>query len=518
MLPSRRLRSLNSNTIHLLCIQYRNAPLIYSRVSTPQSRPYSYYSSRLPNPDHPNYEAANHDWTHTAINFPLIHKQTGIRVHLVGVNHHSPASLARVHEVITTLKPRVICLELDEARRAGYEAKAEALLDQVLRGGGGSGGGKTDHGGGPSGVGSIVQGTSSSSSARMVSGRRAVAVQRTTDYDHRALMNLGIDPAAHVDSSHIHYGLEIGVALRAAKSCGAVVRNIDWHPNDLMKSKKGRDVTGELCRKYRLTRLRERRTGALASFLFGHTVKFAFMEGPETGKSLWSRFRWRRNIIQEMDYDATTVRDHALYLRVWSRFHRSTHFWWIELRNAGMVDAVKKCLRDVAEADGLLGGVGNQGESNQNGTSSGQSAARPPSIVVVVGKSHVFGMAEMWKDFVQNDAFELLQPDAIRKRLVEEVEKTPAEPPKRGRKPRGSVQATPLLPPSVSVRAAPPTAYKPPPQKPPPPPMPLFPEPPTPLTRPKPVFPIAPPTRTLSPPVVDRPPPPGVKTGFKDVD
>ena len=56
------------------------------------------------------YKLANQDWTTLAFKFPI--QACGKTIHLVGVHHNSVASVIRVAELISNIKPSLVCLEV----------------------------------------------------------------------------------------------------------------------------------------------------------------------------------------------------------------------------------------------------------------------------------------------------------------------------------------------------------------------------------------------------------------------
>ncbi|KAI8587395.1 hypothetical protein BDZ88DRAFT_240655 [Geranomyces variabilis] len=323
----------------------------------------------------PRYNQSNAEWSVLALDHPLVHEQTGIKVYLVGIHHNSPASLERVQQVIEEAKPVAVCLEVDSRRLRRFSAKAEVVLGGLRK---------------------AAQPTGSS--AKQLDGVRAVtktsndefstatvnsaALTALTERDRSILARLDMDPVLHLSPTHIHYGLEIGVAIRAAYAHDAVVRAIDVHPRVLQSDPTHSALIKDLVRRYRLlppptSAATRRRTSLVARMLFWLVTRLSF--------------GFRRNVDMESEADVSSVRDHATYLRCWKAFYPGAYFWWLEVRNAGMVDQIRQCVLDVAKSQGLL--------------DTRPSPQSPPKIVAVVGKSHVFGMAEMWSDVAAREKF-----------------------------------------------------------------------------------------------------------------
>ena len=73
------------------------------------------------------YNKANRDWHTLALHYPLLHKQTGTQIHIIGVHHNSPASLDRVQTVIRYLKPSAVLIELHKKTLDYVLAKSDLL-------------------------------------------------------------------------------------------------------------------------------------------------------------------------------------------------------------------------------------------------------------------------------------------------------------------------------------------------------------------------------------------------------
>ncbi|KAJ3145778.1 hypothetical protein HDU86_000645 [Geranomyces michiganensis] len=339
----------------------------------------------LPRPSGPESTPLIPEWSVLALDHPLVHEQTGIKIYLVGIHHNSPASLERVQQVIAEAKPVAVCLEVDSRRLRRFSAKADVVL-----------GGLRKPIQSPGSPGSRLP---SRSTADRLDGVRAVtkpssddfatvnsaAFNTLTERDRSILARLDMDPVLHLSPTHIHYGLEIGVAIRAAYAHDAVVRAMDIHPQVLLSDPTHSALIKDLVRRYRLlpppsSPSTMRRTSWLARMLFWLVTRVSF--------------GFRRNVDKESEADVSSVRDHATYLRCWKAFYPTAYFWWLEIRNAGMVDQLRQCVIDVAKNKGLLDTQRSQ-------------QPPPPTIVAVVGKSHVFGIAEMWGDAIAREKFSL---------------------------------------------------------------------------------------------------------------
>ncbi|KAJ3177279.1 hypothetical protein HDU87_004530 [Geranomyces variabilis] len=327
----------------------------------------------------PRYNQSNAEWSVLALDHPLVHEQTGIKVYLVGIHHNSPASLERVQQVIEEAKPVAVCLEVDSRRLRRFSAKAEVVLGGLRKAAHPTDSSTKFASGRLAGVRAVNKTSHDDFSAATVN---SAAFGTLTERDRSILARLDMDPVLHLSPTHIHYGLEIGVAIRAAYEHGAVVRAIDVHPRVLQSDSTHSALIKDLVRRYRLlppptSASTRRRTPLVARMLFWLVTRMSF--------------GIRRNVDMESEADVSSVRDHATYLRCWKAFYPGAYFWWLEVRNAGMVDQLRQCVLEVAKSKGLL--------------DTRPSPQSPPSIVAVVGKSHVFGMAEMWSDVVAREKF-----------------------------------------------------------------------------------------------------------------
>ncbi|TPX62341.1 hypothetical protein PhCBS80983_g00546 [Powellomyces hirtus] len=336
----------------------------------------------------PQYIQSNAEWSVLALDHPLVHNQTGIRVYIVGIHHNSPASLERVEQVIAEAQPVAVCLEVDSHRLRRFSAKAEIVLGQYRD--------QANESDATSATTSPAYSHRVNYTPPRLRGVRTVvqpnaahtnsaAFTSLTDRDREVLSRLDMDPAHHLSATHIHYGLEMGVAIRAAYEHQAVIRAIDIHPDVLRSDPTHSALIRNLVQRYRLLPPPTRRTSALGRALFWLLTR--------------ASLGFRRNVDKEAEADISSVQDHATYLRCWKAFFPSAYFWWLEVRNAGMVDQLRACVRDVAQSRGLLDANGVRKTTREP----------PPTIVAVVGKSHVFGIAEMWTDVVASEKFPLVK-------------------------------------------------------------------------------------------------------------
>ncbi|KAI9017845.1 hypothetical protein BC832DRAFT_545825 [Gaertneriomyces semiglobifer] len=288
------------------------------------------------------------EWTSLTLRYPLTHLQTGINIYLCGVHHHSPSSLDRVRRVIQKVKPKALCLEVDQKRwnTLGFDSyllneSGEPGLDlRLLKG---------------------VQTVDSSNPSYLNDEDNSNSP--ATDSDYGAEMPL----AYHL-------------ALRNYAKC--VTRLIDQHPNTLSHPS-SRAILSSLIKKYSLK----------PSFVRPNLISRGLFK-----LLLFSSFGSRAiSIEREIGEDKAGVDDWKLYLRIWKTFHPRDWFWWVEARNAGMCEGITEAVRDLGYYYGRLEEGANA--AAQKGTNDFQSentnSNGEMNIVVVCGKSHVFGLYEL---------------------------------------------------------------------------------------------------------------------------
>ena len=77
------------------------------------------------------YKLANQDWTTLALKFPI--SAQGKTIHLIGVHHKSRASVERVAELIPTIKPTLVCLEVVPRIKESKFKVIQSTLDTNTR-------------------------------------------------------------------------------------------------------------------------------------------------------------------------------------------------------------------------------------------------------------------------------------------------------------------------------------------------------------------------------------------------
>ncbi|KAJ3183169.1 hypothetical protein HDU85_002195 [Gaertneriomyces sp. JEL0708] len=300
------------------------------------------------------------DWTSLTLRYPLTHLQTGINIYLCGVHHHSPSSLDRVRRVIQQLKPKALCLEVDQKRWNNL------------------------------GFGSYMLNESGEPGLDL----RPLKGVQTVDRSNPNYLNDEEDlnsPAIDCD-----YGAEMPLAhhLALRNDAKCVTRLIDQHPNTLSHPS-SRTIVSSLIKKYSL------KPSSVRPNLISRGL-FKLL--------LFSSFGSRAvGIERKIGEDKAGVDDWKLYLRIWKTFHPRDWFWWVEARNAGMCEGITEAVRDLGYYYGRLDDGANaaaQRHTNdfQSEKNNGNSEM---NIVVVCGKSHVFGLHELLATTLVRHRFKL---------------------------------------------------------------------------------------------------------------
>ena len=92
-------------------------------------------------------------------------------------------------------------------------------------------------------------------------------------------------------------------------------------------------------------------------------------------------------MAQTIELDQANWSNHGYELQLWSRFYPTPYYFYLELRNAIMLEKLFNSIQALA-----LGGLDIQTASRLN----------TDTIALIVGKSHVFGMMEMWNHVMEN--------------------------------------------------------------------------------------------------------------------
>jgi pheromone shutdown protein TraB len=279
------------------------------------------------------------EWTRLALDRPLIHRQTGLKIHVIGVHHNSKYSIQRVLHVLSELRPAMIGLEIDHSRIGFLSSKSRLLLRN-----------------------------SSSDEDRPI---LISSTDDMTSQDRLMAEQYGLDPS----SESLQYALEMAAGLKAGKAMGSIIKLLDVPPKILMENKASQEtkkIIESAKIRFRLGRHIPTRTSSLGSFLYNLAQRLAF-------KGI--------NMQQQIDADRASLSDHAYQLQIWSRFYPTPYYWFLELRNAVMLENLFTSIQTM-----MFNGLDIPSSSKLNAD----------TIALVVGKSHVFGLMEMWNQVLEN--------------------------------------------------------------------------------------------------------------------
>ncbi|KAI9207633.1 uncharacterized protein BJ171DRAFT_493281 [Polychytrium aggregatum] len=181
----------------------------------------------------------------------------------------------------------------------------------------------------------------------------------------------GISPSLLKENS-LGYGLEIAAAIESASCMGAIVKAIDMEPEVAANPTSPEDTHAVSSAKERfrigMPRSISTRTTLLNRALFWIACRAAF---------------GTKNIPKLVAGDVVRLSEFGAYLKIWAVFHPALHYYWIMLRDAIMLANLRRVMQALYNTE----------QSN-------------PKIVVVVGKSHVFGMVEMWNEVLAKERFQ----------------------------------------------------------------------------------------------------------------
>jgi pheromone shutdown protein TraB len=290
------------------------------------------------------YRKANQDWDTIARHYPLRHSPSGTKIHIVGVHHNSPASIHRVQNIIQELKPGGVLLEL-HSKSLQYVLAKQSFLSQPQF---------------QEKVRQVIQG-SSLQSHLMIS-----------DADKDALRMYGISSNV-VHSDQILYGGEMGAAIQEANKLGSQVLYIDESPKDLqymILHDNHHNIAQEAQSRFQLYYHKYRSSSSLLGEMMYQLLCLWVFRGKPVKRA-----------IQE---DFAGIGEHLTHLQLWSRFHPSTWYWFVGLRDAVMVERIRQFVTNDRKEDAHL-------------------PLDPKTIVVVVGKTHYFGIKELWTRFVEKE-------------------------------------------------------------------------------------------------------------------
>ncbi|KAJ3287831.1 hypothetical protein HDU76_007772 [Blyttiomyces sp. JEL0837] len=361
-----------------------------------------------------SYIEANKEWDDLALHYPLIHNPTGIAVHLVGVHHASRASVDRVHKVVSQLKPSVVALEMDiESMQRWNRILARNDNDDDGMTGSSTSRRKEKP--------KVVHLVNSSTISGMQSGSMTDLSVR--DEDQARLSLRGFDATTtgmNVDSvtnsrNAVSHGNLFNLIINFLRRLPAniPIRHSQKIPNH--------PTTNTTQHSNPTNRLYE-------------TLNNAIKNSPSNTKnrqptwitllrSLFGRIKSSSvQVHDKLAQDAGTPHELRTALRLWGLFHPLERYYWIEMRDAVMTERIRKivkALNDNGISSRRLGNGGGKVHASLGGAEKGRiddkmveagseevvKLNRVPVVVAIVGKSHVFGIADLWERFVANERF-----------------------------------------------------------------------------------------------------------------
>jgi pheromone shutdown protein TraB len=283
------------------------------------------------------YIKANQDWDTLALYHPLIHPKTNTKIHIVGVHHNSPASIHRVRMVIETLRPCGVLIELHKDS-LGYVKDKQAIMTEPYF---------------------------KQQMEYLVDGRKEMIAPRPDD---DVLQFYGIDETEWQET--ILYGAEMAAAIETGNAMGSEMEYIDNSPNelqDMLYYQTNDNIAKRVQRQYRLYHHRYRSSPSLLGQVLYQLISLFVFRGVPVS----------RNIYQ----DFASIGEHKSHLQLWSRFHPSTWYWFVGLRDGVMTNRINTFVEQIP-----IKKIDDRLDSS--------------TVVVVVGKAHYFGIKHLWNTFV----------------------------------------------------------------------------------------------------------------------
>ena len=170
--------------------------------------------------------------------------------------------------------------------------------------------------------------------------------------------------------------MELGVAIQEGQKLGSQIEYIDESPRDLQFMMR-HDDTGNVAKtaqsRFQMYPHKYNSSSSLMGEMLYQAVCFWVFRG--------------KPIKHSINCDYAGIGEYSSHLQLWARFHPSTFYWFIGLRDAVMTERIRSVvmnLKRTAPAD-----------------------LDSKTIVVVVGKSHYFGIKQLWDRFVQDEKFKM---------------------------------------------------------------------------------------------------------------
>jgi hypothetical protein len=313
-----------------------------------------------------------------------------------------------VQNIITELKPAVVAIETDREYLMKFAGKAHVLLGRIVGLGDSSMSNDSEQpqqqqqqeppqishqyeilstSSPSSKPSSSLSSFSSSSKVSSESPSRTPPLQHPylSSQDLSRLALFGFTPSQLLQPSDLFHGLEVASAISAARLTQSHIKSIDLpiphirQPPTFHISQFLTDIRT----RYKLPIPPDQSDGSKTAGTWMHKMEDELDSqrklsplGKLIMKSLIRAFVGSEHKIET---DALTIEEQRMYTRIWTLFNPIAKYYIMDIRNAIMVDHIRK----------LVAALSNENRKNER-------------IVVVVGKSHVFGMGHLWNAFVAN--------------------------------------------------------------------------------------------------------------------
>ncbi|KAH9252814.1 hypothetical protein BSLG_001498 [Batrachochytrium salamandrivorans] len=283
------------------------------------------------------------EWTHIALNRPLEHSQSNIKVHLVGVYSRATlADLDRIKTVIAKVQPSVVCLGMLPC----LESSASPTQ------------------------GHTVWPLSISNPSHNDLHHRHESRLRSRDIVEQVLTLL--DPLV----THIQ-----------------IFRKI-CTPSDI-QSAADKHIFDEAHSRNKLV---DRSQHPYMSPSIFARVIYRLLS--------YAAFGGHRNVSHD-SFQHMSIQDVDMRVRIWGVFYRTALYWSVVLPNAVLVEQLRRVVCDAAASCAAQALTPNRSgqPASQSSASAPASGIQRRDIVLIVDKLHVAGIGAMWADVVKNTRF-----------------------------------------------------------------------------------------------------------------
>lgn len=329
----------------------------------------------------------NKVWSDIAFNHPLVHAQTGTKIHLVGIHHNSVLSLERAKESILKLRPAMVMLELDAQRFRAVSDKAKVYLNP------------------------------NSKEAAQIS--RIIGISSNESQHQTKAATSGSEQSV---DQELLYSLEMGTALETAREIGACIKLIDIQSETLIEMDANSTHSSFISsarREFKLPIYRNDVEQSFVSYLLEWVAKKLIF--------------FKCDVNLQIKEDRVGLQDFSRYLHLHEIFHPTDSFYLFKFRNAVMLQNLKGILKQLAS--GMIpinSKLKDKLRSNETGKDFGlkDNETKPPrniitnefdpknsldikTIVIVMGKGHYFGFQQLWNQYNLKNVKYPIRPSKI---------------------------------------------------------------------------------------------------------